>query len=297
MEAPIIQTKTLGKTFHSNYALWDLTIEIKPNTITGLIGRNGAGKTTLLKILAGFLKETSGEAMVFGKRPFTSLDVSANSILVDDHMVFPDALTLGELLKEGERFYHNWDMEFAQKLMTYFALPAKQKHKRLSKGKKTTFNIIFGLASRSPLTILDEPTTGMDASVRKDFYRLLLKDYLAHPRTIIVSSHYLNELDHMLEDVLLLDEGKKVLHLPIEELQEYAVRLTGPSAVLGQWLYDKTVHDKKQIATETMQAVVKRDFPIDQAEKMGIQVAPISPSDACIYLTAKAKGGIDDVFK
>ncbi|TRM12952.1 ABC transporter ATP-binding protein [Lentibacillus cibarius] len=293
----VIETTGLTKTYKGMRAIDDLTMHIKSNTITGVIGRNGAGKTTLLKILAGYIKETTGRVNVFSEHPFNSLYVSANSIFIDDQMVFPDALTLGELLKEGERFYADWDMTFAKNLFDYFSFHPNQRHKQLSKGKKTTFNMIFGLATRCTLTIFDEPTTGMDAAVRKDFYRVLLKDYLAHPRTILISSHYLDEMDHLLEDVLLIDEGQQVLHMPMDDLKAYAVSLIGPAAVVGQWLHDKTVLAKKQPAPGMMQAVVKKDFPIEQAEKIGIKTVPVNAGDVCIHLTAKTKGGIDDVLQ
>ncbi|GAA0429647.1 ABC transporter ATP-binding protein [Lentibacillus halophilus] len=292
----VIEATDLTKTYKGVPAVDGLTVTIKSDAITGIIGRNGAGKTTLLKMLVGFIKETSGEMNVFSEHPFNSLHVSANSIFIDDHMLFPDALTLGELLKEGERFYTNWDMTFAKTLFDYFSFHPDQHHNQLSKGKKTTFNMIFGLATRSELTIFDEPTTGMDAAVRNDFYRVLLKDYLAHPRTILISSHHLDEFDHLLEDVLLMDEGQQVLHMPMDDLKEYAVSLTGPDAVVGQWLYDKTVLAKKQSAPGMMQAVVKQDFAIEQAERLGMKATPVAASDVCIYLTAKTKGGIDDVL-
>ncbi|MDY0410295.1 ATP-binding cassette domain-containing protein [Paracerasibacillus soli] len=114
-------------------------------------------------------------------------------------MSFQSSLTLKELLHQGEVFYENWDMDFAMRLFKYFSFHPDDIHENLSKGKKSTFNMIFGVASRCPLTIFDEPTTGMDAAVRKDFYRVLLRDYIAYPRTIIISSHYLDEIENDLK--------------------------------------------------------------------------------------------------
>ncbi|WP_217587228.1 ATP-binding cassette domain-containing protein [Lentibacillus saliphilus] len=293
----VIETTGLTKTYRRMNAVDDFTVTINDNTITGVIGRNGAGKTTLLKMLAGLIKETSGDVRVFHEHPFNSLYASANSILIDDQMLFPEALTLSELLAQGARFYPGWDEAFAQQLFDYFSFEPKQIHEHLSKGKKSTFNMIFGLATRCALTIFDEPTTGMDAAVRKDMYRVLLKDYLAHPRTILISSHHLEEVEHILENILLIDDGTLHLHKSVEELKEYAVRLTGPTALLGQWLYNKDVLHKKQHSSDMMEVVVKRDFPLEQAERMGFHVTPVAPSDVCIYLTAKSEGGIDDVFK
>ena len=123
-----------------------LTFSIEENTITGLIGRNGAGKTTLLKIMAGFIKETSGEINVFSEKPFNNLNVSANSIFVDDQMSFPPAIPLGELLEVAASFYPNWDEKLAKGLFDYFSFDPKNYHNRLSKGKTSTFNMIIGLA-------------------------------------------------------------------------------------------------------------------------------------------------------
>src|SRR5690625_553731 len=279
-------------------ALQDLSFSIEENTITGLIGRNGAGKTTLLKILAGIWHPTSGKVHVFNEDPFQNLFVSANAIYVDDQMRFSNRLTLSEILTEAERFYENWDTTLAKRLFDYFSFHPKQAHHHLSKGKKSTFNMIIGLASRCALTMFDEPTTGMDAGARKDFYRALLKDYIAHPRTIIISSHHLEEIEDLLEDVLLLDDGKKYLHLSMEELKEYAVGVSGRTEVVMQWMANKEVIYSEQVGNNTTYAMVKNDyFSFDQAKQLGIDISPVSASDLCVHLTSRSKGGIDSVFK
>ena len=197
----VIECTKLTKAYGNTKAVNDLSFTIEENTITGLIGRNGAGKTTLLKIISGFIKNTSGEISVFGKKPFNSLYVSANTFFTDDNMEFPTELNLSQLLKEASKFYPNWDMSLAKGLFEYFNLNYKQYHSKLSKGQESTFNMIVALSSHSALTIFDEPTTGMDASVRKDFYRALLKDYIQYPRTIILSSHLLSEVEDILENI------------------------------------------------------------------------------------------------
>ncbi|MGE8204827.1 ABC transporter ATP-binding protein [Heyndrickxia sp. NPDC080065] len=294
-----IECQHLMKNYGQTRILNDLSFTIKENTITGLIGRNGAGKTTLLKIIAGFLHESSGEITVFSKKPFNNLFVSANTIFIDDQMNLPDSLQLKEILEEASRFYPNWNADLASRLFDYFSLHPNQYHSNLSKGMKSTFNMIIGLSSRCALTIFDEPTTGMDESVRKDYYRALLKEYIAHPRTIILSSHHLNEIEDLLEDVLLIKDGKVLLHCPIAELNEFAIGLEGAKTLIEQWTESSEILYQKEISSNTIYTVVKNNFApfdLDNMQLAGIKLTPVSSNDLCVYLTRKNKGGIDDVF-
>ncbi|SDH63285.1 ABC transporter ATP-binding protein [Alteribacillus bidgolensis] len=295
----VIECREVTKKYKRKKAIHPLSFSIEENKMVGLIGRNGAGKTTLLKILAGFLKESSGEVKVFSKRPFNNLVVSANTIFIDDQINFPSSFTLIDILQQGERFYENWDKELAHRLFAYFNLESRRSHGNLSKGKKSTFNIIVGLAARCPLTIFDEPTTGMDASVRKDFYRALLKDYITHPRTIILSTHHLEEAEDILEEVLLIKEGEKYLHLPMDNLKERLVGLTGKIDIVYPWIINRDILHTRKIGQEEVYLALKNNFTVNEQEKMklsGVCISPVSANDACIYMTSEEKGSIDDVF-
>jgi ABC-2 type transport system ATP-binding protein len=295
----VVECRKLMKQYGRKTALNDVSFILQQNKITGLIGRNGAGKTTLLKMIAGFIKESSGDVLVFEEKPFNNLKVSANLIFVDDEMNLPPTLNLKELLQTAEDFYPNWDRELAKRLFDYFSFKPYQYHNDLSKGMRSTFNMILGLAARTPLTIFDEPTTGMDAGVRKDFYRVLLKDYLAYPRTIILSSHLLNEMEDILEDILLLKEGEKFLHMSVEELREYAIGVSGPDSITREWLKTKEVIHESSKGIGWIYAVVKNDFPVSEIEtarQAGLEFSPISADEICTFLTSRTKGGIDDVF-
>ncbi|MGQ4667530.1 ATP-binding cassette domain-containing protein [Metabacillus halosaccharovorans] len=295
----VIECNGLSKNYGKKKALDEVSFVIKENTITGLIGRNGAGKTTLLKLIAGFIHQTEGDIKVFSKNSFNSLAVSANRIYIDDQMNFPNTLTLQDILQSAASFYVNWDQLLAEKLFDYFSFHPSLRYQQLSKGMKSTFNMIIGLSARCPLTIFDEPTTGMDASVRKDFYRALLKDYLAYPRTIILSSHLLNEIEDLLEDVLLLKDGEKCLHLSIEELKEYGVYLQGSDKCVRELAGDKEILYEKSLGQDHLQLGIKNDLTnreMQQASSIGVHISPISADDVCTYLTNKTTGGIDDVF-
>lgn len=296
----LIESRELTKSYAKIHALNHLTFTIEENTITGLIGRNGAGKTTLLKLIGGYLRPTKGEILVLSQNPYNNLGVSGNTIFVDDNMNFPDSFTLVNILKEVAPFYPNWNSNLANGLFDYFGLNPVQRHSSLSKGSKSTFNAIIGIASRCPLTLLDEPTTGMDSAVRKDFYRALLKDYIEHPRTVILSSHLLGEVEEILENVLLLDQGTKRLHLPIHELKEYAIGLRGNAQALLHFIKDADILYKEEFAKDSLYAVVRSKYLQNDYERVrqnGIEVTPVPVDDLCNYLTAKTRGGIDDVFK
>lgn len=292
----IIDCNNVTKSYRTKKVLDEITFAIQKDSITGLIGRNGAGKTTILKMIAGYWRKTTGSLKVFGRDPFDDLTVSANTIFVDDRMVFPESLTLEAALKECDRFYQNWDARLATRLFNYFNFDSDQFHHHLSKGKKSTFNMIVGLASRSPLTIFDEPTTGMDRAVRKDFYRALLKDYLAYPRTIIVSSHHLDEVEDLLEDILLIDEGELIFQMPIDEMREYAIGITGNYSQLHAWTRNKDILHREKVGMNDMYIVLKNNVSEEEINQYDFTISNVSPSDLAVYVTNKSKGGIDDVF-
>ncbi len=294
----VIHFKDVTKSYRKHNVLKSMNFTIERNVITGVIGRNGVGKTTLMKIIAGFMEEMSGTVEVFSEKPFNNLRVSANSIFIDDAMAFPQAMTLQDILKECSRFYANWDGELANRLVDYFDFHRNARHQFLSKGKKSTFNAIIGISARCPLTLFDEPTTGMDAAVRKDFYRALLKDYLAHPRTILLSSHHVEEIEDLLEDVLLVQNGAIRFHGAITELQEMFIVLTGKHEKLSRHTVGKEVvlRDTSGPFPNWTVANSFTEAEKDQMVADGIIISPVSANNAYIALTNGPKGGIDDVF-
>lgn len=293
-----IEFTNVTKSYGHRSILNHMNFSIKQGVLTGIIGRNGVGKTTLMKIIAGHIKETSGDVHVFSERPFNNLKVSANSIFIDDTMSFSEKLTLKDILQEAKRFYANWDAPLAQGLVKYFGLYPNSRHNHLSKGQMNTFNAIIGIAARCPLTIFDEPTTGMDSAVRKDFYRALLKDYIAHPRTILLSSHHLEEIEDLLENILLVNNGIARFHGPIIELQEMFIKIIGTEEVVRDYIAEKNVYSR-QTNGPYYEALVEDTFTLEEKTHMqanGIKIFPVPANDAYVALTSSSKGGIDDVF-
>lgn len=295
----VLEGVGLNKFFGRVAAVRNLNVSISENKITGIIGPNGAGKTTLLRMIAGFTLPSAGELTVFGRNPFNSLQVSTNMIYIDDDIPLPSRMAIADILETAGEFYPNWDGKLAAGLIQYFDLDTRKSYPALSKGKKSTFAVILGISAHCPLTIFDEPTSGMDAAVRKDFYRALLKDYLNHPRTILLSSHLLNEIEDILEDVLLIHQGAKLLHMPVTDLKEYAVGLRGKAdTVLNLFDGHEVVH-KEHYGKDSIYVVivnVDREVIAQKAKAEGLEVQTVNTSDLCVYLTANRGGGIDDVF-
>lgn len=295
----VIETEKLSKVYDSATAIDQLSLTIGENKLIGLVGRNGAGKTTLLKLIAGYLLPSAGTIKVFGEPPFNNLTVSSNMMLTNDRLPVIPTLTIAEIMDSMALFYPHWDHELAKRLCQYFELNPKVYPNTLSKGQQSTLYTIIGIAARCPLTLLDEPTTGMDKAVRKDIYRVLLKDYLNHPRTMIISSHLLNELEEILEEVILLDKGQKRMHLPVEELSRLVIRLRGKKEALAPVLETKLVIDQQALGPDSLTVVVKNELPEDllrSLRQQQVEILSVPTDETCVYLTKTKQGEIDDVF-
>lgn len=294
----MIQCEQITKKFGSHNALQNITCAIESKKIVGIIGRNGAGKSTLLNLLAGYLQPTSGACHIFGENPFNNIQTAANTILIDDRLSFSTYLTLEEILTMGADFYPNWQGELAFRLLDFAQLAKKAKHQELSKGQLATFNLIYGLTSRCALTILDEPMNGMDEAIRSDFYRAILKEYIAFPRTILIASHHLQEMESILEEVLLIDKGSVIAHASVDELKQQLISLTGPSDALIPLLMDTIIYAKKEFGSTTSAVVDSRQFFIqkERLQEKGITIGHLSTSEVCMYLTSQEGRDIDAVF-
>lgn len=197
----------------SSTALSSLTAQIRPGTITGLLGRNGSGKSTFARILAGHVRSTAGEVLVDGAAPYEDARRMAGVALVaagpGSHGTRIYAgYRLRVILDQWCSARPTWNQRLAEQLMEQWGLnPDRDIPEKLSQGQLSSVSALLGLASGAPLTIFDEVHLGMDAVMRRQFYDALLAEYAATGRTIILSSHLIEEISDLLEDVLLLDRG------------------------------------------------------------------------------------------
>lgn len=206
-----VEVNRLTKSYGNVTAVQDVSFSMESNKIYGLLGRNGAGKTTIMHMLTSQLFATSGGLKVFEEHPYENRRVLNQICFIKESQKYPDIFRVADVLDLAEKIYPNWDHGLANTLINDFQLPLKRRMKKLSRGMLSAVGIIIGLASRAPLTIFDEPYLGLDAVARSLFYDRLIEDYGSHPRTIILSTHLIDEISEVLEHVMVLDNGKLVL--------------------------------------------------------------------------------------
>ena len=289
----VVRTFNLEKRYGKTMALNGLSVSIAENSITGLIGRNGSGKTTLMRILAGVLDKTRGDALVFGSAPMDNLPVLNRLVYTYHDVAYEQNLNLKSILSIYKIMFANFDTVFAGKLMDYFDLSEKMKYKNLSQGMRSIFNFICALACRAELTMLDEPVLGMDVTVRKSAYEILLRDYFEYPRTFIISSHLLSEIESLLSDILLIEQGAAVLHRPIDEVRNSAYRIDGSQAAVERFAAAKN----QNIIAQTLGDIVSyavvyepiTEMAVESAKAQGLTVSSVRAEDLCVYLTRQKK--------
>lgn len=223
----VIEAVGVTKRFREVTAVDDVTMAIEEGSIAGLLGNNGAGKTTLMSLITGQAFASSGTVRVFGTSPVENDDVLARTCYVREDMRYPSNFRIGHVLDTGSHFYQRWDSELARAIVDAFELPRRRQIRKFSRGMRSAVGIMIGLASRAPVTIFDEPYLGLDVAARQRFYDLLLADYAAHPRTVVLSTHLIDEAAGLLDRVLLLHRGELLLDEDADGLRGRAARLTG----------------------------------------------------------------------
>ena len=291
MNNNVVQTVDLHKHYGKKQALSGLSVNIAEHSITGLIGRNGSGKTTLLKILAGRLNKTSGEVFVFGSPPMDNLPVLNRLVYTYHNMVYETHLNLKTILFAYKTMFANFDSAFADKLMKYFELSGKMKYKNLSLGMGSIFNFLCALSCRADLTMFDEPVLGMDVTVRKSAYEILLRDFSEHPRTFIISSHLLSEIEGVLSDILLIEQGKFVLHSTIDDVRQSAYRVDGSHAAVEGFVSGKNTiaHKRNDISSFAVIYEPLTNKTVEAVNLQGLTISPVRAEELCVYLTRQNK--------
>ena len=275
--------------FRGHTALDGVTTSFAEHSITGLLGRNGAGKTTLLQLLTGHRVATAGSVRVFGAAPYENADVVARTCLVREGQRYPDHFRVRDAVGAAAGIFPEWDAELADQLLADFDLPLRRPIKKLSRGMNSAVGIIIGLASRAPLTLFDEPYLGLDAVARQLFYDRLLADYAEHPRTVVLSTHLIEEISDLLERVVLIDRGRVLLDEDADTLRDCAVTVAGPTERVRAFTRNADVLHTESLAGSS-RATVRMRRPHDHlsATAARLTVEPVSLQQLVVAMSRRS---------
>jgi ABC-2 type transport system ATP-binding protein len=286
----VIEAKGLTKRYRGGLALDDVSFRIEKDSIYGLLGRNGAGKTTLMSILTAQNIASGGEARVFGEDPYENPRVLSRMCFVRESQKYPDDAQPAHAFRAARLFFPRWDQAFADQLVDDFQLPLKRPIKKLSRGQLSAVGVIIGLASRSEITFFDEPYLGLDAVARQIFYDRLLEDYADHPRTIILSSHLIDEVANLLEKVIVLDRGRIVMDEDTDAVRHSAVTIVGEATAVDVFCAGREVIHRESLGGVASVTVVGEITPEDRRTllEMRLEVAPVSLQQLIVRRTQSA---------
>lgn len=242
-----IQIKGVSKLYGSIKALDKVDMTIEPNRIYGLLGRNGAGKTTLLNLMTNRIFPTEGEVVIDGETVFENDKVLRNIFYMTEQNLYPEGERIKNIFKWTKEFYSSFDTEYAKDLSEKFGLDMKKKVKDLSTGYTSIFKAIAALASNADILLFDEPVLGLDANHRDMFYKELIANYSESPKTIIISTHLIEEVASVIEEAIIIREGKLILKQSVEDLLSNAYIVSGEASGV-----DKYIRGKKCIGIDTI---------------------------------------------
>jgi ABC-2 type transport system ATP-binding protein len=245
----VIETDGLTKRFGRFTAIDDVSLSLTDNRIYGLLGRNGAGKTTLMQLLTGQEFATSGDIRVFGESPVENAAVLDRVCFIKESQRYPDDFRPKHVFTSAPWFFPNWDAAFAERLVAEFRVPLNRRIKKLSRGQVSAIGVIVGLASRAPLTFFDEPYLGLDAVARQTFYDRLLEDFAEHPRTVVLSTHLIDEVSNLLEHVVVIDDGKIIIDEDADDLRGSATTVAGLAGSVDAFVDGREVLHRERVGS------------------------------------------------
>src|SRR3954464_11237568 len=221
VSAPVIEVTELTRRFDSKTALDAVSLSFPRGAVYGLVGANGAGKTTLIKHILGLLRAQSGSVRVFGfDPPEDPVGVLSRIGYLSEENDLPGWMRIYELLRYTQAFYPRWDEGYADELRRAFALDGAARIKTLSKGQKARAGLVIALAHRPELLVLDEPSSGLDPIVRRDIVGAVIRTIADEGRTVLFSSHLLDEVEQVADHVTMIRNGTIVLSAPLREIKE-----------------------------------------------------------------------------
>lgn len=282
----VIEVENLSKHYRDVRAVDGVSFSVQENGIYGLLGRNGAGKTTLMQLLTGQEFADSGSIRVFGQSPVENASVLQHVSFIKESQRYPEDFKPKHVFRSAPWFFEHWDAEFAERLIADFRVPVNRRIKKLSRGQLSSIGVIVGLASRAPLTFFDEPYLGLDAVARHIFYDRLLEDYALHPRTVILSTHLIDEVANLLEHVLVIDQGRLIIDRSADDLRGAATTVVGARSAVDAFTATREVMHRDAIGGLATATILGLDAAgKTEATAAGLELTAVSLQQLIIRMT------------
>lgn len=278
-----ITVSQLTRRYGSVTAVDGVSLTLEDGKIYGLLGRNGAGKSTLMKLMADRIRPTAGEILVDGK----SVHNNAGRIyMMSEDNLYVDNMKVRDVMRWTGEFYGGFDQKLADRLCDEFELNTKKKATSLSTGYKSICKLITALCVDADYIFLDEPVLGLDAGHRELFYRSLLETYADRPRMFLLSTHLIEEVAGVIEDVIIIDKGQVLRTDSVENLLRSGYNITGGAAAVDDYCRGKEVLGCDTVGGIKTAAVLGRaeDVPA------GLTVSPLDLQKLFIRMTEKREG-------
>lgn len=230
-----LTVKNLTKKYRHDIILDDLSFTLAPAKIYGLLGRNGAGKSTLLNIISNRIFPTGGEVLLGKNNVNNNDDVLSKIFLMSEVNLYPRGMKIKQTFELADVAYDNFDYDLANRLAKLFELDPQAKVTNLSTGQRTAAKLIVALAVNADYILMDEPILGLDANHRDLFYKELVKSYQEKPRTFVLSTHLIEEIQQLVEHVLILHNHKLISDEDTDEMLAKAYAISGPAKLVDEY--------------------------------------------------------------
>ncbi len=284
-----IEARGLRKSFGTTVALDGVDLQVEPGRILGLIGPNGAGKTTCLNAILGLTPYT-GELRVLGRNPWSERDRLMRDVcFIADVAVLPRWIRVSQTLDFIAGIHPRFDRSKAEGFLSKTTIRRNSKVRELSKGMVTQLHLALVMAIDAKLLVLDEPTLGLDILYRKQFYDSLLNDYFDHNRTIVVTTHQVEEVQHVLTDVMFIDRGRIVFNSSMEQMESRYLEVSATPEKVTAARALKPMHER-QVLGRTV-------FLFDGVDRQQLaaigEVRTVGIADLFVAVVGKGTGAVE----
>lgn len=283
-----IQIKNITKKYKNVAALDTISFSFEFGKIYGFLGRNGAGKSTLINIIANRIFADEGEVLIDGLASKENMGIHDKIFCMSETDLYDESLKVKDHFKWISRFYRGFNVDKANRIASRFNLDTDKKFKALSKGYQSIFKLTVALSLNVPYIIFDEPVLGLDANHRELFYELMLEDYEESEKTIIIATHLIEEVANIIEEVVLIDQGKVLLQETVESLLNRGYTVSGLTEEVDNYCRDKNVIGYDELGALKLAYILgeRTEFPPNS----NLQIANMNLQKLFVKLTER--GGV-----